>query len=117
LLFFLISYSFSIGQYYLPPYTEANLEFMRDVISGKKKLIKNDDVKIITVPNLPELSALRLCKLAHADRVISKYLPEYNENRSYNRKFLFTVINTVKRDFFPTNIREAMQRRKARHIA
>ena len=101
----------------MPPYAEATLDFLRDVLSKKKRLLKNNDVKIITVPNLPELSAQQLCKMAKNDPDINKYLPLYNEHRPYSKQYLFTVINSVKQEFFPANIKDAMRRRKEKHIA
>ena len=54
--------------------------------------------------------------MAKQDPVISKYLPEYSEIRPYNRNFPFNVINSVKQEFFPRNIRDAMRLRKEKHI-
>ena len=51
-----------------------------------------------------------------SDRVLSKYLPELVDSqgkcKTLNRQYLFNVINTVKPDFFPSNIRALMQAKK-----
>ena len=78
----------------------------------KKKVLHCDQVKKIIVPNLPDFTARNLNVLAKDDPEISSYLPEYSEVRPFNRNFLFTIIHSVKPDFFPHNIKELLFRRK-----
>ena len=54
--------------------------------------------------------------MALSDDVISQYLPDYKECRPYNREFLFTLINSIKPEFFPSNINDALNRRKQKQI-
>ena len=46
----------------MPPFEECTIDFLRDIFSGKKKALLNEDVKIVNVPRLPELSAIKLGK-------------------------------------------------------
>ena len=55
-----------IGQYYLPPFNECTVDFMRDVFSGRKlvsvclltpmQCLLNSELKIVTVPRLTEFA-------------------------------------------------------------
>ena len=42
--------------YYLPPPRQCPVEFLREVLSGKKRLLKTAQLKSIKVPPLEELS-------------------------------------------------------------
>ena len=45
------------GQLHLPPFDECNMEFMRGVLAGEKKLISNRDICPINVPRYKEFNA------------------------------------------------------------
>jgi hypothetical protein len=45
------------GQYHLPPYDECTMEFMRDALSGKKRLLTNREVNYVNVPRYKEFNA------------------------------------------------------------
>jgi len=55
-----ISHHFLIVQYYLPEPQAINKDFIRDVLSGNKQLLKKDMVKPIHVPHYDELSVKNL---------------------------------------------------------
>lgn len=42
-------------QYYSPTLADTNRDFWKGVLKGEKKLIKNKDICVITVPKLPGL--------------------------------------------------------------
>ena len=48
------------GQFHLPPYDECTMEFMRDALSGKKRLISNRELAPVTVPRYKEFNAAGL---------------------------------------------------------
>lgn len=48
------------GQFHLPPYDECTMEFMRDALSGKKRLITNRELAPVTVPRYKEFNAAGL---------------------------------------------------------
>jgi hypothetical protein len=62
------------GQLHLPPYDDCTMEFMRDALSGKKKLLTNRDLCPVTVP---------------------RYLPDPSATKVINRKFLFNVSKSL----------------------
>ena len=47
-------------QYYLPDENVVNKDFLKDILSGKKALMKKADVERLTVPHYDELSVKSL---------------------------------------------------------
>jgi hypothetical protein len=86
------------GQLNLPPYDECTMEFMRDSLSGRKRLITNRDLAPVNVPRYKEFNAAALQKAAMADGELRLFLPDASESKVINRKFLFNV-----RSLFATN--------------
>ena len=66
------------------------MEFMRDALSGKKRLLTNRELAPVAVPRYKEFNAANLQKAALADEELKLYLPDAGE-RVINRKFLFNV--------------------------
>jgi hypothetical protein len=75
------------------------------------------------VPRLPELAVGSLLRDALKDKKLQKYLPDLTiekENgeidevklKTVNRQFLYNIINSIKPNFFPQNIRAVMEARK-----
>jgi hypothetical protein len=67
------------------------MEFMRDALSGKKKLLTNRDLCPVTVPRYKEFNSTNLEQMALQDPDISGYLPDPSATKVINRKFLFNV--------------------------
>ena len=80
-----------VGQLYLPPYEECTIEFMRDILSGKKQAFLNSQMKIIKVPNFAELTASKVYEMAINNGKINRYLPTFTFKRPLNREYLFNV--------------------------
>ena len=55
------------GQLHLPPYDDCTMDFMRDALSGRKKLLSNRQLCPVTVPRFKEFNATNLQKLALED--------------------------------------------------
>ena len=82
------------GQLHLPPYDECTMEFMRDALCGRKRLITNRELAMVNVPRYKEFNAQNLYKAAMADAEFKQFLPDITSeksSRSINRKFLFNV--------------------------
>ena len=80
------------GQLHLPPYDECTMEFMRDALSGKKRLLTNRELASVNVPRYKEFNAQKLQKAAMGDAELLLYLPDaLSDNKVINRKFLFNV--------------------------
>ena len=81
------------GQFYMPPYDDITVHFMREVIAGRKFLIKLKDLVPVTVPHMNDFNADRLYKQAMEDEQAQRYLPDATNDarRPCSRKFLFDV--------------------------
>ena len=80
------------------------MEFMRDALSGKKRLLTNRELAPVAVPRYKEFNAANLQKAALEDPELRLYLPDAGE-RIINRKFLFNVsfFNRVYEGHFVTS--------------
>lgn len=85
----------SLGQLYLPPYDECTVEFMRDLMCGKKRCFHNKDIKMVNVPVLPELTAKRIYEMVIGIDKFRSYLPDNTFKRALNKEYLFNVIHTL----------------------
>ena len=79
------------GQLHLPPYDECTMDFMRDILSGKKKVLTNRELCPVTVPRYKEFNAGNLQKAALTDAELKVYLPDTKDTKVINRRFLFNV--------------------------
>jgi len=80
------------GQLHLPPYDDCTMEFMRDALAGRKKLLTNRDLCPVNVPRYKEFNSTNLQSLAMQDDELRAYLPEVtSQNKVINRRFLFNV--------------------------
>ena len=82
------------GQLHLPPYDECTMEFMRDALCGRKRLITNRDLAMVNVPRYKEFNTQSLYKAAMADEELKAFLPDITSekaSKTINRKFLFNV--------------------------
>lgn len=89
-----IYYILSIeGQYHLPTFDECSLDFIREVIAGRKELIKLRDICPVNVPRFHEFNADKLYNHAIAAKKLRKFLPDpvVPNQRPVARKFLFNV--------------------------
>ena len=83
-----------VGQFHLPTFDETTVHFMREVLAGRKKLIKLKDLIPINVPRLTEFQADGLYKQSMKDPNIKRHLPDPptdSVRRPVGRKFLFNV--------------------------
>jgi hypothetical protein len=70
------------------------MEFMRDALCGRKRLITNRDLAPVNVPRYKEFNASNLYKAAIVDDELKLYLPDPSTKESskvINRRFLFNV--------------------------
>ena len=81
------------AQLHLPSYEDTSVLFLREVIAGRKQLIKLKDLIPCNVPRMTEFNADVLYRQALNDTVASMYLPDPTNKgaRSCSRKFLFNV--------------------------
>ena len=59
------------GRYNIPSIDNCSMFFMKEVLAGRKKVIKLADVRPIICPRLKDFSADKLFELSMADEVLS----------------------------------------------
>ena len=79
------------GQYHLPNTDDVTMEYLKDVLAGRKRLIRNSELCTVNVPRIPEFACGRLYQAAIEDDQAKLYLPDagLDGKRNVSRKFLF----------------------------
>ena len=81
---------------YVPPDSCTNKDFLREVLAGRKKLLKLSEVKWINTPKYDEISVVNLYPKFKADPEINVYLPtKLPAGKLVDRTYFFNVLNTV----------------------
>ena len=83
-----------VGQYHLPNYDDCTVFFMKEVLAGRKRLLKLKELIPVNVPRISEFHADRMYEHAIKNSLSKKYLPEPpvgSTRRPCGRKFLFDV--------------------------
>ena len=79
------------GQLYLPSYRNCTLDFMKAVLSNKKKVLQNYEVETISAPRFRELSVKNIIKSIEGCVSILVYLPDDLTEKTVERAYLFNV--------------------------
>ena len=89
-----------VVQYYLPPDSALNKDFLKQVLAGEKELLRKDDVAYIEVPHYDELSVKQLWPQFAGDAEVTKYFPDkFPPGKGPGRDYFFNVVNTVQPDY------------------
>ena len=67
------------------------MNWLRDILAGRKRLIRNADLCPVNIPRIAEFNCDRLYKQALDDPMAALYLPDPSSDGKSNvsRKFLF----------------------------
>ena len=82
------------SQLYLPSIDLVNMEFLRQVLRGKKRLLHMNNLRPCTVPKLAEFNSQQMYLNALKCPRTSEYLPDpsgFSRNKSCGRQFIFNV--------------------------
>ena len=84
-----------LGQYYMPPVTKINKDYLKEVFAGRKHLIPQAQVRPVVVPKYDELSVRALYKDVMAQPEMAKYFPTAPSDKHFpDREYFFNVLNT-----------------------
>ena len=81
-------------EYYLPPERMCTMHFLKQVLSGNKKLLKANQVKgIPRIPRIPEINARNIWLELKAEPQIAIHFPDtyITQNRVPDRSYMFNV--------------------------
>jgi hypothetical protein len=85
------------NQLHLPAFDDCSLDFIREILSGRKKLFKLREINPAVVPKFTEFNCDILYKQAMEDSTARLYLPDATslKRRPVNRKFLFNIVSIL----------------------
>ena len=94
----------AIGQFYLPDKRYCTMQYLRDVLNGSKKAFKMDEVKKVQVPRYKQLALKHVLDHCKTSGECLRYLPDLTDNvePQVDRDFVFSVLNTLDPDYFPS---------------
>ena len=83
-------------------------DFLRQILNEEKKLIRNADLKPITVPKYDELSVVNLFPKVKDNADIMIHMPDrLPKNKTISRDYFFNVLNTKYPDYLKKMIDHA----------
>ena len=79
------------------------MEFLRDLVAGRKRVLMANKVKPINVPITRYITTMRVLALVKQQPRVMQYLPTKDNMKAHHvsRRFLFNVVNTLDPEFFP----------------
>ena len=97
----------------MPDKRYCNLLYLRGVLSGEINVYRNEEVRPVNIPRFKTLTLKHVFDYAKSHPTIKHYLPEMidDEDPQLDRDFLFTVVNTGDRTFFPGQLQKIEDRR------
>ena len=102
----------SEGGIYFPQIGDSNKEYLRDIITGRKKFLYCKSILTVKVPHLKTLSIKEILNFVRNKTEIDYYLPVYKYNKFPDREWLCNVINTIANNEFRIFISSAMKNRE-----
>ena len=101
-------------QYYLPSEGTFTKDFLRDVLAGKKHLLKKKKVNHIHVTKYDEISVKGLYPHFKNDKEFLQYFPDkYPKDKGPPREYFFDILNTVHPEYLKQVIQHADEERYA----
>jgi len=92
----MVKYMSTSLQLYLPPDYLINRDFLKLVLTGRKKLIPLKDVKYVNVPKYEELSVEKMWPIMKPDAEFMAHFPDtLPKGRNAPREYFWNVLNTV----------------------
>ena len=102
-----------LGQYFLPDKRYCNLEYLKGVLSGAISVYRNEQVRPVNIPRFKTLTLKIVYEYAMSHPVCKRYLPEMEGEGEpmLDRDFLFTIVNTGDKTFFPGQLHRIEERK------
>ena len=101
-------------QYYLPDASAINKDFLRDVLTGKKNLMKKAEVREVAVPKYDELSVVKLYPTFKDDKKFLSFFPDkFPKDKGPPRDYFFNILNTLHPEYLAQIMEHAGKQRFA----
>ena len=96
----------------MPPKTQVNKDFLRQVFANEKRLLKKKQVDYIHVSHYQELSVKNLWKDLKEDVAFNVFFQEkYADEKNPCRKYFFDLLNTIYPEYLQTIMAHATKER------
>ena len=103
--------------YYLPPKTLITWPYIIMVLSGQKKLLKNNQVTIgHDVPRIKELKMDIVWGQYKSDKLLFSYMPVTKETQYPPRNYFFRIFATLYPDKFREVLNKAQKERRLKMV-
>ena len=80
----------------MPPYKLVTKDFMKDVLSGKRRLMKVNDVRFINAPLFTEIAVKNLYDDVVKQPPMRPYFPEtLPKGCQMDRQYFYNIWNTI----------------------
>ena len=87
-------------------------DFLKQVLAGKKQLMKRADVQEVAVPHYDELSVKHIYPMFAKDAEVMQYFPDaYPKGKGPPREYFFNVLNTLRPEYLQQVMAHANKQR------
>ena len=79
-------------QFYLPPLNECPMDFISDLMLGRKQMLKTSMIRMVNVPGFRELSGKSVFEQIIDMPVFKQYLPDLHQvKKPLSRQYVYNV--------------------------
>ena len=101
-------------QLYLPPEYMMNKDFLKEVLTEDRALLRLDQVSRVNVPLYDELSVANIWPMMKIDEKFMLYFPtKMAKNRLPDREYMFNILNTFQPNYLQALIKHANDQRNS----
>lgn len=105
-------YHFNLVQKHILPIEYYSKDYLKAVLSGKKKLLDKSDVRLLNCPRYDEVSVKQLYDIVMEDREVAMYFPDSDQSKKLpERNYFFSVLSTLRTEWLNKVIFEAHMKR------
>ena len=99
-----------IVELHLPIKSQCKLEFLQQIVEGKKQMLESYRVPKMKVPTWPELSVSKLLPTVLKDPILKEYFPDkYAKGKVPDRHYFWGVLYAVKPGYFKGLVNIALE--------
>jgi len=99
---------------FLPKMETIDYWFLKQVLSGEKKALKNTEVKVKDLPKLKNIKVEDLYQYSLSVDTIRPFMPDYRNGKLPERRFLISVLNTLDKDFIDLLYKKCVEEKVSR---
>lgn len=91
-----------------------NKDFLKEILTDQKSLLRLDQVKRVSVPQFDELSVIKLWPMLQSDEKFMRYFPKkLAKGRVPDREYFFNLVNTFQPSYLQQIVKHAHSQRNS----